>query len=152
MTKLISDIESIPEDVQILKRAGFEWLILDTPPIEMDVIEQAIVVADFVLIPVRSSFFDVEATDAVVTMCRSHRKEFAFVLAAVDSRFKKLTDQAVAALVKEGPLLASRISYRKAYIEAPMAGKTGPEIDKDLIPEIDALWSEVKRLTLEATG
>ena len=31
-----------------------------------------------------------------------------------------------------------------------MAGKTGPEINKDLMPEIDALWTEVKRLATQA--
>ena len=148
--RLIMDIESIPEDVKILDAAGYEWLILDTPPVEMDLIEQAVAVAGFVLIPVRASFFDVDAIDAVISMCRTHRKSFAFVLSAVDSKFKKLTDQAIVALVKEGPLLASRVSYRKHYIEALMAGRSGPEIEKDLVPEIDALWSEVKRYAMEA--
>jgi chromosome partitioning protein len=149
--RLITDIKNIPEDVKVLKAAKFEWLILDSPPVEMDLIEQAIAVSDFVLIPIRTSLFDVSVIDAVVSMCRSHRRAFAFVLSAVDSKFKTLTDQTVAALVKEGPLLASRVSYRKPYIEALMAGKTGPEINKDLLPEIDALWTEVKRLVTEAT-
>ena len=143
--RLITDIENIPEDVAVLKAAKFDWLILDSPPVEMDLIEQAIAVSDFVLVPIRTSLFDVNAIDAVVSMCKTHRKNFGFVLSAVDSKFKTLTDQTVAALVKEGPLLASRVSYRKPYIEALMAGKTGPEISKDLVPEIEALWGEVKR-------
>ncbi len=148
--RLITDTEDIPEDVAVLKEAKFDWLILDSPPVEMDLIEQAVAVADFVLIPVRASMFDLGAIDAVVAMCKTHGKSFSFILSAVDSKFKKLTDQAVAALVKEGPLLAARVSYRKPYIEALMAGKTGPEICKELLPEIDALWDEVKRHTKEA--
>ena len=147
--RLITDTENIPEDVAVLKAAKFDWLILDSPPVEMDLIEQAVAVSDFVLIPIRTSLFDVSAIDAVVAMCKTHGKAFAFVLSAVDSKFKKLTDQTVAALVKEGPLLAARISYRKPYIEALMAGRTGPEICKELVPEIDALWAEVKRHALE---
>jgi len=148
--RLITDIENIPEDVAVLEAAGFDWLILDTPPVEMDLIEQAVAVADFVLIPVRTSMFDVSALDALVAMCKTHRKAFGFVLSAVDSKFKKLTSQTVAALVKEGPLLASRVSYREPYIKALMAGKTGPEIEKELVSEIDGLWTEVKRLAAEA--
>jgi chromosome partitioning protein len=143
--RLITDIENIPEDVAVLKAAGFEWLVLDTPPVEMDLIEQAVAVADFVLIPVRTSLFDVSAIDALVAMCKTHRKAFGFVLSAVDSKFKTLTDQAVAALVKEGPLLAARVSYRKSYIEALLAGKSGPEINKELLLEVDTLWAEMKR-------
>jgi hypothetical protein len=73
------------------------------------------------------------------------------VLSAVDSRlgFKMLTAQTVAALVNDGPLLATRISYRSQYIQALMAGKTGPEITKELIPEIDGLWAEVKQRIAE---
>jgi chromosome partitioning protein len=148
--RLITDTENIPVDVAVLKAAKFDWLILDSPPVEMDLIEQAVAVSDFVLIPIRTSLFDVSAIDAVVALCKSHGKAFAFVLSAVDSKFKKLTDQTVAALVKEGPLLAARVSYRKPYIEALMAGRTGPEICKELAPEIDALWAEVKRHALEA--
>lgn len=147
--RLITDTENIPEDVAVLKAAKFDWLILDSPPVEMDLIEQAVAVSDFVLIPIRTSLFDVSAIDAVVAMCKTHGKAFAFVLSAVNSKFKKLTDQTVTALVKEGPLLAARISYRKPYIEALMAGRTGPEICKELVPEIDALWAEVKRHALE---
>ncbi len=149
--RLIADIRNIPEDVQIARKLGFEWLILDTPPVEMDLIEQAVAVADFVLIPVRASLFDLSAIDAVTEMCRSHRKAFGFVLSAVDSKFKTLTDQMTGALVKEGPLLASRISYRLPYIQALPAGKTGPEINSDLMHEIDSLWAEVKRLCGEAS-
>ena len=101
--RLITDIQNIPEDVKELKAAKFEYLILDSPPVEMDLIEQAIAISDFVLIPIRTSLFDVSVIDAVVSMCRFHHTAFAFVLSAVDSEFKTLTDQTVAALVKEGP-------------------------------------------------
>lgn len=144
--RLITDIHNIPQDVKVLEAAKFEWLILDSPPIEVDLIEQAIAVSDLVLIPIRTSLFDVSAVDVVVEMCQTHGKAFGFILSAVNSKFKTLTDQTVAALVKVGPLLASRVSYRKPYIEALMAGKTGPEINKELLSEIDGLWAEVKRL------
>lgn len=144
--RLIMDIENVPLDVKALASMGTDWLFIDTPPLDMDVIEQSVAVANLVIIPVRSSIFDVSSIDPVTSMCRKHRKPFAFLMSAVDSKMQKLTDQAVNALVKDGNVMASRVSYRMPYIQALMQGKTGAEIAKDLSNEIDGVWSEVKRL------
>lgn len=143
--RLALNVENVPRDVRTLA-TEYDWLFIDTPPAEMDLIEQAIAVADAVVVPVRSGFFDVIAVQSVLEMCKEHRKPFAFVLNAVDARFKILNKQAIAALVDLGPMFATQIAYRQPYIQALARGKTGPEIDKDLQPEIDGLWSEVKRL------
>ena len=91
-------------------------MIIDTPPLELDIIENAVLKADAILIPVRASIFDIGSITPVVEMCRERHKPYAFVLSAVDSRFKKLTERAMAALVSEGPICATRISYRQPYI------------------------------------
>ena len=75
-----------------------------------------------------------------------HRKLFAFVLSAVDGRYKVLTKQTLAALSGLGPVFKTQIGYRRQWIQALVIGRTGPELDKDLRPEIDALWGEVKCL------
>jgi chromosome partitioning protein len=142
---LALNVENIPRDVQTLARA-YDWLFIDTPPADMDLVEQAIAVADAVVIPVRSGFFDVIGVQSVIEMARQRRKPFAFALNAVDSRFKTLTKQTVTALADFGPMFATQISYRQPYIQALVIGKTGPELEKELRPEIDSLWSEVKRL------
>src|SRR5579864_1200728 len=49
---LAVNIENVPRDVKTLATA-YDWLFIDTPPAEMDLIEQAIAVADAVLVPVR---------------------------------------------------------------------------------------------------
>jgi chromosome partitioning protein len=144
--RLLSDVEDIPRDVQAFAKAGIEWLFIDTPPADMDLIETAIAVSDAVLIPVRTSFFDVIAVQAVLDMCRDQKKPFAFVLSAVDGRFKKSTTQAIVALKKLGPILQTHVSHRQPYLQALMIGRTGPELEAGLRPEIDALWSEVKQL------
>ena len=66
------------------------------------------------------------------------------MLSAVDSKVKKLTERAMAALVSEGPICATRISYRQPYISALTGGKAGHEVEEDLRPEIDSPWGEVK--------
>jgi len=113
----------------------------------MDVIEQAVAVADAVLVPVRPGLLDILAVQPVIEMARERDKPFAFVLNAVDARtgFKTLTRQTALALDVLGPTL-THMSYRLQYISAMLIGWTGPEIEKSLRPEIDALWNEVKQL------
>ena len=146
---LIYDIENIPQDARELERDGYEWLLVDTPPLEMDLIEQSIAIADTVIIPVRTSMFDVTAIEPVTSMCRKHRKDFAFLLAAVDTRvkFNLLTAQTIETLEHEGgKILDARVSYAAPYIQAITIGKTGAEVSKPLTAEVDALWLEVKAM------
>jgi chromosome partitioning protein len=98
--RLVMDIESIPEEVRKLSADGYDWLLIDRPPAEMDLIEQSVVLADFVLVPVKASIFDINSTDAVVTMCKEHGKRFAFVMSDVDGKFAALNAQMVNALRK----------------------------------------------------
>jgi chromosome partitioning protein len=143
--RLVFEVENIPRDVRKLTTGSCDWLFIDTPPTDMDLIEQAVAVADAVLIPVRSGFFDVIAVQSVIEMCKEHNRPFAFVLYAVDKRFTVLTKQTIAALSNLGPLLQTHVSYRQPYIQALVIGRSGPELEKELRPEIDALWSEVKQ-------
>ena len=144
--RLFSDVGNLKEDIDLLRKEGFEWVFIDTPPSGMSLIEMAVLVSDAVIIPIRSSIFDIACVDAVLEMCRDHNKPFSFLQAAVDTRFKKLNKEVLAQLVRHGPVFTTPLTYRLAYINAVTIGKTGPEIDKGLIPEIDALWSEVQRL------
>ncbi len=143
---LAQNVENIPGDIRVIAAMDYEWLFIDSPPTGMDLIEQAVAVADAVIVPVRPGFFDVIAVQTVTWMCRKHRKPFAFVLSAVDGRYKVLTKQTLAALAGLGPVLKTQIGYRRQWIAALVIGRTGPEIDKELRPEIDALLGEVKGL------
>ena len=142
--RLILDLENIPLDAKRIEAEGCEWLFIDTPPMEMKLIEQSIAIADIVLIPVRTSFFDVSAIEPVTALCRKYRVRFAFVLAAVDSRFKSVIAQTLAVLKPEGPILETRVPHKVNYILAVAQGRTGAELSKDLAEETDALWSEIK--------
>jgi cellulose biosynthesis protein BcsQ len=132
--RLVIDIENIPEDVKALDAADYELLLLDGPPTEMDLIEQSVVLADFVLVPMKASIFDVNSIDAVVSMCAAHAEPFASVLSDVASRFAALNAQIVAALKAEGPLLEGQVSHRMPYAQAHTGGKSGPDLKKDPAP------------------
>jgi chromosome partitioning protein len=147
MNPRLIDVENINQDVEVLRHEGFDWLFVDTPPFELDIIDNAILKSDCVIIPVRTGFFDVDAVTPVVEMCRHRRKPFSFLLGAVDAKMPKLAEAAVSALVNDGPIFATRIRYRQSYILCIERGKSAAEIDKSCQAEIDNLWSEVRRLS-----
>jgi chromosome partitioning protein len=142
----VIEVEKIARDVEVLRQEGFDYLLIDTPPGELGVTESAILKSDAVLIPVRPSFFDMNAVTPIVEMSRERHKPYSFVLSAVDSKMPKLVESTMAALVNHGPILATRIRYLQPYISSVMRGKSAAEVDKTLQPEIDNLWAEVKRL------
>jgi chromosome partitioning protein len=147
--KLIDDIEDLVTDVKALAFSKtYDLVIIDTPPVIDDtaIVEAAVVVADAVVIPCRPSVLDIGTMDAMVEICREHRKPFAFVLCDVTTNWHSLNDSAVEALTDIGPVMAARITHKVAHVNAMTLGKTGPEIDDKLLPEIRALWSEVARL------
>ncbi len=144
--RLVADPGKLKQDIELLRQDGWDWVFIDTPPCGMDLIELAVLNSDFVIIPVRASIFDVACIDAILEMCRDRHKSFAFLRAALDNRFKNLNKETLSALVRCGPVFATAMTYRLAYINAVTRGKTGPEIDASLVPEIDALWEETKRL------
>jgi hypothetical protein len=122
----------IREDVEpaaaIRKLAGErDWLFLDTAPAMMDQVELAVQAADFVLIPVLASAFDLVAARAVVALCTDHCKSFAFVLNRKNLRRELLHSSAATHLHKLGPMLPEQVRDRAAYVSALNKGLTGPE-------------------------
>jgi chromosome partitioning protein len=131
---------------------SYDLALIDTPPVNMSEIEEAISLADFTLAPIRSGFFDLAAAQTVTSMCRRHSKPFGFVVNCADAKHAIVLKQTTKAI--EGlhwPLLKAQIKYRQAWIQALAVGKTGAEISRDTRPEIDELWAEVRKLAkLEA--
>lgn len=142
----IIEVGKIVRDIEIVREAGCEWLFIDTPPLELDVIESAIMKSDAVVIPCRVGFFDLNSVSPIVEMCKRRRRKYSFLLSAVDSKMPKLVEAAMTDLVSTGPVFATRIKYLQPYIASIPRGKTAAELDKSCAPEIDHLWEEVKRL------
>ena len=128
-------------------RAGFDWLIVDTPPALMLRIEPAIRIADLVVVPVRPSFIDVAAIDPVLEMCADVGCPFVFVINANPPR-SGLTAGMVKLLSDKGDVLGEMISNRTSFAGAYMAGKTAAEVDKGdkAEDEIRALWGRVSKM------
>ncbi|MGH8428950.1 MAG: ParA family protein, partial [Solimonas sp.] len=50
MCPRVVDVENISRDVEVLRAEGFEWLFIDCPPEELDIIEAAIKKSDAVIV------------------------------------------------------------------------------------------------------
>jgi len=153
--KLVRDDADPVDAVATLRADGAEWVFIDGPPSGMDEITRAIEAADFVVVPVQASIFDVAAVKDVADLCIQADRPFAFVINAADPRRKALMASAIAALEKSGPVLAEQVQDRAAYVSALNKGKTGPEHPdakqaKEARAEIDALWGAVKRRAMKA--
>lgn len=146
MNPRVIEVENISQDVEVLRAEKFDWLFIDTPPLDLDVIENAIMKSDAAVIPCRPGFFDIDAVTPIVEICKRRKKPYSFLLSAVDSKMPKLVEAAMSALVSDGPIFATRIRYLQPYIQSIMRGKTAAEIEKSCEPEITNLWHEVKRL------
>lgn len=145
---LYNDDGTLDEMVEALAADNWTYCFIDGPPYEQDLIEMSIIVADAVLIPVKLSYFDATTIDSIVGMCRKRQKPYAFILNEFDDRkiFANANAIAIAMLEGRGPILKTRISYHPKHRLGQIQGKTGPEMDKGLAKEIDALWTEVKEL------
>jgi chromosome partitioning protein len=150
----------LAKDVAILKSAGFQTIIIDTPPTPMEPISRAIEAADFVVVPTRVGLFDIGGIRPVIGFCHEHKRPFLFVLTGTNpdaAGWAKLIRDANGALKKHGPVatktIRERAAYtsdltirdRAAYISALNSGKAGSEIDKDAGAEINALWQAIKK-------
>lgn len=125
----------------------YAWAIIDTPPMDMPAIEEAISLSDFVLAPARCSFFDMAAAQVIASMCRKHSKRYGFAVNCADARHQTVLKQTVTAITgMQWPLLKAQIKYRQYWIQALAVGKTGAEINRDARLEIDDLWTEIKEL------
>lgn len=142
----IVEIDAAREALALLISQRWDVVFIDTPPAFLDKIENAISLADFVLVPCRPSAVDVEAVRDVVTICQDHEKPFAFVITQILPPPGRIVEGAQKYLETDGDVLAARMTSRKPYAAAMTLGKTGPEMKdgKAAADEIDALWSEIK--------
>src|SRR5262245_66043355 len=113
--KLIRDAGD-PVEANAELRDDFDWAFVDTPPSGMDEIARAIEVADFVLVPVQASAFDLAAVRPVVAACQAFDKPFAFVLTREHARREALNNPAAVHLKKMGPALTQPVPERPAHI------------------------------------
>ena len=144
------------EEAAILRRE-FDCLLIDTSPLGIDRIEEAVIAGDATIIPVRASVFDAAAVRAVVDICKKHRRPFAFVVMDYDAGWRRLNETMASLLSKMGTLLPARTSHRQAYPAALNQGKSAGEHPdsrqrREATPERMAIWEAARALAESSNG
>ena len=130
------------------RRLKLDYVLCDTPPSMINIIEPAIRQADLVVVPVRPSPFDLLAQDAIVGLVEEHDRLSVFVLNQVPPRTTYAED-ASKQLRKAGKVLSCTIGQRNSFAMATASGKTAAEIERGEAKsrqEIAAVWHGIKKL------
>jgi len=152
---VIADVDTASAGIEALQSRGAEWVFVDTPPAFLSVLEDAVAVANFVLIPVKASVIDLLATQDAVVMCQSAGAPFAVVVNDVVHTDMKFVESAKRTLDKaKVPICDVIMGHRGAHIAGATVGKTASEVnagrDAKAVEEIEALWREVSKSATKA--
>jgi chromosome partitioning protein len=80
---LQNGLHNFSQSIENARLAGFDWVLVDTPPLASAEVSEAISAATLVVIPVRPSVFDLNAIMETIAVARLARKPFAVILNAV---------------------------------------------------------------------
>lgn len=145
------DRPTIERDLKQVARKDF--VVIDGAPQAADLAVSAIKAADFVLIPVQPSPYDIWATADLVDLVKQRmevtdgRLQAAFVVSRA-IKGTRIGGEVTEALAGYGlPILASRITQRVSYPGTAAAGTTvmDSEPDSDAAAEVCALAAEIKQ-------
>jgi len=143
--QLYKGIDSALDAIEVLKGQGLDYLFIDTGPGLLEALEQVIDGADLLIIPIKSSAFDIVAVQPVLDEIWLRGTPYLCVFNECIS--PKMDATGVQALEGEKhPVAKVQIKQRVAYRAAQTTGNTGPERDPKCDEEIRALWKEIKSM------
>ena len=133
------------------RRAGAEWVLIDTPPNVDASVAEAIWHADLVVIPMRAGLFDVDAVQATIKMCRDLKKPYAVVINAAPakngSEDPSVADARGAMQALDVPTWSGQITHRPelSLSLAHGAGVSEFSVGPAGSEEIGSLWRALTR-------
>lgn len=147
------DRPTIDRDIRNVART-VDFVVIDGAPQAADLAVSAIKAADFVLIPVQPSPYDIWATADLVDLVKQRieitdgKLQAAFVVSRAIKGTRIGDDVANALSGYDLPILNSRITQRVSYPGTAAVGTTVLESgqDGDAVAEIRALTDEIKKL------
>ena len=121
----------------------FDLCIIDTPPTRAEWLNEALVNADLVLIPVRPSPDDLRAVGNTLAGVSRARIPFAFVMSQTPRA--RITDEAARVLEQHGRVAPVNINHRVVYAETGATGEGVTETrNKKAAAEFLGLWGYLK--------
>lgn len=124
---LVIPYVQISEAVAKLRAAGFDYLLIDTPPDSNEAIESTVAIADFVIIPCKASPDDLAAIGQTYKLVHGLNKPFAFLLNEAKPNTSLLI-MATETLSQLGPLAPTQYN-RTAHPSASVTGQTVVDLD-----------------------
>jgi chromosome partitioning protein len=124
-----------------LKRAGIEYLFIDTPPALSDSIRSVCTLADLVLVPVRPSPHDLRAVAATVDLIEPLGKPLCFIVNSATKQ-ARITGEAAIALSQHGTVSPVVVHHRVNFASSMIDGRTVQELEpkSPSSTEIKELW------------
>ncbi len=121
----------------------FDVCIIDTPPTRAEWLNEALVNADLVLIPVRPSPDDLSAVGNTLDGVNAAGIPFAFVMSQTPRA--RITEEAARVLAQHGRVAPVNVANRVAYAETGASGQGVTETkNRKAEAEIQGLWNYVK--------
>lgn len=137
------EIGSPPYAVKLasLVKAGFELVVVDTPPASPAFMPALLARADAVLVPVRPTPDDLLAASPIARSLAKHPR-WAFVLTQVPSRTRMLAS-AVRQLAGLGRVAPMQMGFRADYPAAAIDGSAAAEMTGKAAAEVAELYTYV---------
>lgn len=148
--------EDLIAEVTQAQERGAEWLVIDTPPRLASVARAALLLSDFVLIPVAASASEIWACSDVVALIQEANEVKKIDARLVWNRHRKNTK--IAQEISEEaekilglPVMKSSLGLRVSYVEAMGMGLTVEELKSDHVArsEVLSLVDELKQILKE---
>lgn len=148
-----SSIVKLQSDIELIKKEGFDYLFIDTPPAVTETIESVVSIADLVVIPTRPSPHDLRAVGKTVDIVNDCNKRMVFVINGAANRARISTDAAIA-LSQFGAVCPTVVYQRTDFASSMIDGRTVQEVDKTSKSalEVRELWNYVKNTQLLLKG
>lgn len=124
----------------------FDLVVIDTPPAIEPIMEQAVEVADLVVIPNQPSAADLSGNEMIVEIVTEAKKDFVFIVNRVEPRGDAQATKVMAILKSMGPTIPAVFSNRVPFRSSLGLGKSGAELDAKAREEVKAVWTGVKKL------
>ena len=121
--------------------AAYELVLIDTPATLGIAVDPALAAADFVVVPCRPTFVDLESALSTARAIHAHNRRFAFLLTQCPPDSPRVTD-AEAMLDRLGAKAGHRLGSRVAYQDALATGRgvTESPFDSPAGFEVNDLW------------
>ena len=138
-----AEAAELRRELQRVREAGATLAIVDTPGLFGASVSIALQEADLVVIPVKPSILDVEASRPTVEQLRRIGRPYAFVLNMCAPSSQNRTLDAATALVRTGALAPSMLATRSDFLDAMTGGQGVTEVNPKgkAAQEIALLWA-----------